>query len=183
MCTNLKHVVLVLAHFCFYPLISAICKTLKCAISQLTLRILASSQISIKLQPGPFALALCTSQMAWILGCHNDSGMALSHFLSLTQSNWSNNLVKHFHVLLSKIMWVIIPLKFKCPNQYLGPMHTKLKRIWCGIQFSCTFGQIRQFCVTDPNNRSWIEDLLISSFHRSANMWIFIYLKSSGVAL
>ena len=23
------------------------------------------------------------------------------------------------------------------------------------------------------------EDLLISSFHRSANMWIFIYLKSS----
>ena len=103
--------------------------------------------------------AFCTSlvhysQMEWILGCHNDSEIALSHCLSLTQSNWSNNLVKHFHVLLSKIMWVIIPLKFKCPNQYLGPMHTKLKRIWCGIRFFCTFGQIHQFCVTDPNDRS-----------------------------
>ena len=96
MCTNLKHVVLVLAYFCFYPLISAISKTLKCAIYQLTLGILASSQISIKLQPKPFVLALCTSQMEWILGCHNDSEMALSHFLSLTQSNWSNNLVKTF---------------------------------------------------------------------------------------
>ena len=155
MCTNLKHVVLVLAYFCFYPLIS-ISKTLKCAISQLTLGILASSQISVKLQPGLFALALCTSQMEWILGCHNDSEMALGHFLSLTQSNWCNNLVKHFDVLLSKIMWVIIPLKFKCPNQYLGPMHTKPKKIWCGIQFSCTFGQICQFCITDPNNRSCI---------------------------
>ena len=76
--------------------LSYISKTLKCAISQLTLGILASSQISIRLQPRPFALALCTSQMEWILGCHNDSEMALSHFLSLTQSNWSNNLVKTF---------------------------------------------------------------------------------------
>ena len=59
MCTNLKHVVLVLAHFRFYPLISAISKTLKCAIYQLTLGILASSQISIKLQPRPFALKPC----------------------------------------------------------------------------------------------------------------------------
>ena len=76
--------------------LSYISKTLKCAISQLTLGILASTQISIRLQPGPFALTLCTSQMEWILGCHNDSEMALSHFLSLTQSNWSNNLVKTF---------------------------------------------------------------------------------------
>ena len=74
--------------------LSYISKTLKCAISQLTLGILDSSQISIRLQPGPFMLAWCTSQMEWILGCHNDSEMALSHFLSLTQSNWSNNLVK-----------------------------------------------------------------------------------------
>ena len=51
-------------------------------------------------------------------------------------------------------MWVRIPLKFKCPNQYLGPMHTKQKKIWRGINFSYTFRQIRQFCVTDPNNRS-----------------------------
>ena len=76
--------------------LSYISKTLKCAISQLTLGILASSKVSVKLQPGLFALALCTSQMEWILGCHNDSEMALSHFLSLTQSNWSNNLVKTF---------------------------------------------------------------------------------------
>ena len=154
MCTNLKHVVLVLATFLLLSTYLSYQLSLKCAIHQLTLGILASSQISIKLQPRPFALALCTSQMEWILGCHNDSEMALGYFLSITQSNWSNNLVKHFHVFLSKIMWVIIPLKFKCPNQYLGPMHTKPKRIWCGIHFSCTFGQIRQFCVTDPNNRS-----------------------------
>ena len=58
MCTNLKHVVLVLANFCIYQLISAISKTLKCVnISQLTLRILTSSQISIKLQQEPYIRA------------------------------------------------------------------------------------------------------------------------------
>ena len=134
--------------------LSYISKTLKCAISQLTLGILASSQISIRLQPRPFALALCTSQMEWILGCHNDSEMALSHFLSLTQSNWSNNLVKTFSCPPEQNNVVRIPLKFKCSNQYLGPMHTKLKRIWRGIHFSYTFRHICQFCVTDPNNRS-----------------------------
>ena len=47
-------------------------------------------------------------------------------------------------------MWAMIPPKFNCPNQYLGPMYTKPKRIWGGILFPYTFKQIQQFSVTDP---------------------------------
>ena len=48
----------------------------------------------------------------------------------------------------------MIPPKFTCPNQYLGPMHTKPKRIWDGILSPNTFEWIHQFFVTDPDKRS-----------------------------
>ena len=33
-------------------------------------------------------------------------------------------------------------------------MHTKPKKIWDGILFPYTFEQIRQYSLTEPNNRS-----------------------------
>ena len=42
--------------------------------------------------------------------------------------------------------------------EYLGPMQTKLKRIWGGILFPCIFEQIHQFSATDPSNRSCTEN-------------------------
>ena len=42
----------------------------------------------------------------------------------------------------------MIPPKFSCPNQYLGPMHAYKaeKDLWYSEQ-------IHQFCITGPNNR------------------------------
>ena len=42
----------------------------------------------------------------------------------------------------------MIPPKFSCPNQYLGPMHAyKAEK---DLRYS---EQIHQFCITGPNNR------------------------------
>ena len=91
MCTNLRHAVLVSSHFRIYQLISAISK--KHALFQLTVRILANSQRSIKLnQKSSHRIRICASLVRLSngvnLGCQNDSEMAFS------RSYWCNGLLK-----------------------------------------------------------------------------------------
>ena len=78
MCANLKHAVLVSAHFHIYQLISAIIKK-KHVISlswQLEFWTILNFPLSLNQSShteSEYALALCASQMEWILGCYNDS--------------------------------------------------------------------------------------------------------------
>ena len=116
MCANLRHVVLVSVYFHTYQLISTISKK-NYVISQLTVRILTNSPISIKFnQTFSHRIRICASLE------RDSNGVGFKPFSELNTVQLKQWLC---HVLLSKIMWAMIPPKFSCPEVF-----QKLHRLW-----------------------------------------------------
>ena len=121
----------------------------------MTVRILTNSQISSKPRPEPsHRIRICLVRYS------NEANFGSSQWLAYGFKSFSElNTVQlkqwlgKKNVLLRNITWETIPPKLNCPNQYSKLMHEP-KRIWGGILFPYSLEKIRQFCVTDPNDRS-----------------------------
>ena len=111
--------------------------------------------------------------------------------LVVVNRTWKKFLCKYVNFHISKIVIhldvYLYPIRWPAPSWLVSSIGRALHRYRRGHGFKSRTGlkNFFQVLLTTTSFSSVLscEDLLISSFHRSANMWIFIYLKSSSTRI